>query len=124
MKLIYAIDSDGLHDFANDKMIDDEFEIPEGYTDVQPMLKNSNGTYTGFYKAKWTGSEWAEGATQDYIDSLKVTPQPTDVEILQQQNAQMLLQSAQQAQTISDLQTQNAAIMLQLAQSQPSGGAS
>jgi hypothetical protein len=40
---------------------------------------------------------------------------------LQMQNAQILLNSAQQAQTISDLQTQNAAIMLQLAQM---GGAS
>lgn len=41
--------------------------------------------------------------------------------VLQQQNAQILLQSAQQAQTIGDLQTQNAAIMLQLAQAQTGG---
>lgn len=40
---------------------------------------------------------------------------------LQQQNAQLLFTSAQQAQMFNDLQTQNAAIMLQLAQLQPGG---
>ena len=27
----------------------------------------------GFYKPKWNGIEWVEGATQEYIDSLKNT---------------------------------------------------
>jgi hypothetical protein len=40
---------------------------------------------------------------------------------LQQQNAQLLLTSAQQAQMFNDLQTQNAAIMLQLAQLKQGG---
>lgn len=121
MKCIYAFDSDGLYAHLNDQIIDDEAKIPSGYTDRPPMIENDDGTFIGLYKPKWDGSKWAESATQDYIDSLKPTPRPTDVEILQQQNAQLLLQSAQQAQTIGDLQTQNAAIVLQLAQSQ--GGA-
>lgn len=33
-------------------------------TDVRPQ--------DGLYKAIWNGSEWIEGATQEYIDSLNV----------------------------------------------------
>ena len=29
-----------------------------------------------FYIPKWTGAEWVEGATQEYIDSLKTQAQP------------------------------------------------
>ncbi len=32
----------------------------------------------GFYKPKWNGETWIEGATQEYIDSLKnVVAKPT-----------------------------------------------
>ena len=35
----------------------------------------------GFYISKWNGESWEEGATQEYIDSLKAEPQePTETE--------------------------------------------
>ena len=36
----------------------------------------------GFYIPKWNGEAWEEGATQEYIDTLKLQPQepPTDAE--------------------------------------------
>lgn len=38
----------------------------------------------GFYRPKWNGEAWEEGATQEYIDSLKAQPQdPTEAERLE-----------------------------------------
>jgi hypothetical protein len=38
----------------------------------------------GFYAPKWNGESWEEGATQEYIDSLKPQPQePTESERLE-----------------------------------------
>lgn len=39
----------------------------------------------GFYKPKWTGTEYVEGATQEYIDGLHgTTPQPTTEDKLEE----------------------------------------
>lgn len=89
----------------------------------------SDDIYDQFFESQAEGRQYkiknAVGSTFDDIfeeyTPTPVTPQPSDIEVLQQQNSQLLLSSAQQSQTISDLQTQNAAIMLQLAQSQPGG---
>ncbi|WP_100488544.1 hypothetical protein [Sporolactobacillus pectinivorans] len=128
MKQIYQIDTNEL--FVAPVIFDDSPVVTENEdgttTSTVPQIPNDcveTAPPNGFYKPKWNGAEWLEGATQDYINSLHAAPSPNNVELLQQQNAQLLLQSAQQAQTISDLQNQNAAIMLQLAQIQP-GGAS
>jgi hypothetical protein len=110
MNRYYAYDSNGF--FTGDVFADDQ---SENMTTVQPPQNPS------LFHAKWAESEWIEGATQEYIESMKVPNQPSNIDILQQQNAQLLLQSAQQEQMINDLQTQNAAIMLQMAQM---GGAS
>ena len=32
----------------------------------------------GLYKPKWNGEAWEEGATQEYIDSLKVQAEPQE----------------------------------------------
>jgi hypothetical protein len=32
----------------------------------------------GLYLPKWNGTEWVEGATQEYIDNLKAQAQPTE----------------------------------------------
>lgn len=32
----------------------------------------------GLYKPKWNGIEWVEGATQEYIDSLKAQVEPQE----------------------------------------------
>ena len=39
----------------------------------------------GFYKPKWdfANEVWVEGATQEYIDSLRGNPQPSDQERLE-----------------------------------------
>ena len=60
MKLLRIIDKQtGL-------FIRDDFYFDEGTEiglDVEPAQ--------GFYHPKWNGTEWVEGATQEYIDSLK-----------------------------------------------------
>ena len=32
----------------------------------------------GFYHPKWNGETWVEGATQEYIDNLKVQAEPQE----------------------------------------------
>ena len=52
--------------------IRDDFYFDEGTEiglDVEPAQ--------GFYHPKWNGTEWVEGATQEYIDSLKSQAEPT-----------------------------------------------
>lgn len=58
-------------------------EVTENMT-TEPLL-------VGYVKAKWTGREWIEGATDDKIkeweEQNKPHPQePTEIEILQQEN--------------------------------------
>ena len=48
----------------DDFTIDEETEIG---LDVEPSQ--------GLYMPKWNGESWEEGATQEYIDSLKSEPQ-------------------------------------------------
>ena len=35
---------------------------------------------SGYYLPKWNGESWEEGATQEYIDSLKSEPQEPSIE--------------------------------------------
>lgn len=37
----------------------------------------------GLYIPKWNGESWEEGATQEYIDSLKAQTEPTESERLE-----------------------------------------
>lgn len=37
------------------------------------------------YKPKWTGSEWIEGATQEYIDSWNKPEEPTELELVKEE---------------------------------------
>lgn len=65
----YEINDEGF--IINNYLVDGDIEIPDGCIFVQlpqPLL---------FYKPKWTGEEWAEGATQEEIDEItKVEPSP------------------------------------------------
>ena len=67
------IDSNGL-------FLRDDFEANEGEIalDVAPAQ--------GFYQPKWDGTQWVEGATQEYIDNLLASQvtlaKPTTDEVL------------------------------------------
>ncbi|NFI92859.1 hypothetical protein FC961_00270 [Clostridium botulinum] len=59
------------------------------------------------YKAKWNGDNWIEGATQEYIDSIKPkSKEPTETEILQKQllETQNMLLELQYKLTNKDLE--------------------
>ena len=59
--------------------IRDDFEYNE---EIEIALDVIPGQ--GLYKPMWYGKEWVEGATQEYIDSLKPQPQePTESERLE-----------------------------------------
>lgn len=58
-----------------------------------------------FYKSRWDGEQWVEGATQEEIDEL-IKPQPhmpTDTEILGQQMTERELEGILQGQQITDM---------------------
>ena len=60
--------------------------------EVHPVLVDSKGNQQldpqyvgvepsqGLYIPKWNGTSWEEGATQEYIDSLKPEPQEPSIE--------------------------------------------
>lgn len=64
-KVIYQIDKNGFIVWENLKAIDENEEVPEGYIDT-PLPNNPS-----FYKPRWDGEKWVEGATQEEIDELR-----------------------------------------------------
>ncbi|MCO7127828.1 hypothetical protein NIE88_18945 [Sporolactobacillus shoreicorticis] len=114
-----SVNQDGSFGFKDDAIndiLDSDIVISDEIYN-QFFAEQSQGKQ---FKVKNSSGATFEEIFEEYMPD-PIEREPSDVEILQQQNAQLLLQSAQQAQMINDLQTQNAAIMLQMAQM---GGAS
>ncbi|WP_338527368.1 hypothetical protein V6Z54_12075 [Bacillus sp. MAG717A] len=85
--------------------IEEDADIPKGYTNVRPQ----DGLYKGKYNE--TKKAWYESATQEYIDSLQPkTLPPTEIDLLKHQNVDLLQQLTEsekrveeQSKTISEL---------------------
>lgn len=45
---------------------------------------------SGFYKPKWNGTAWIEGATQAEIDAMQTVPEPTQQERIEALESAML----------------------------------
>ena len=80
----YKIDSDGY--IVDNYVVGSDVLVPDGYITVQlpqPLP---------FYRSKWNGVKWVEGATQEEIDEItKVEPTPPNeteqtIELLKKQN--------------------------------------
>ncbi|MEC1001618.1 hypothetical protein ACQKKC_12065 [Bacillus altitudinis] len=107
MKVNWIYKYDGKYNYlpGEEIEIEEEADIPKGYTDVRPQ----DGLYNGKYNEKKRA--WYESATQEYIDSLQPkTLPPSEIELLKQQNADLLQQLAEsekgveeQSKTISEL---------------------
>lgn len=53
----------------------------DGYSDLPKGLIKKQLPQPNFYRPKWTGGNWVEGATQEEIDKMtKAEPQPPTVE--------------------------------------------
>lgn len=81
------------------------FFVKDVFADVQPAdtLTVQPPQNPSLLKAKWNGTQWVEGATADEIAAINAPMVPTPT-IEQQQIAQLLLITAQQAQQIAALQ--------------------
>ena len=66
-RIVYKIDEEGFILWDTGIVIDEDEEIPEGYY-LQPIY---NEGQPAFYKPKWNGETWVEGATQDEIEELR-----------------------------------------------------
>ncbi|MED0863791.1 hypothetical protein [Bacillus safensis] len=105
MKWIYKYDGKFNYLPEAEIEIEEEADIPKGYTDVRPQ----DGLYNGKYNV--SKRAWYESATQEYIDSLQPKPlPPSEIDLLKQQNADLLQQLAEsekrveeQSKTISEL---------------------
>ncbi|MED0726657.1 hypothetical protein P4S92_00105 [Bacillus safensis] len=105
MKWIYKYDEKFNYLPGEEIEIEEDADIPKGYTDVIPQ--------DGLYKGKYNVAKraWYESATQEYIDSLQPKPlPPSEIDLLKQQNADLLQQLAEsekrveeQSKTISEL---------------------
>lgn len=83
----YKVDNDG---FVIDVVtVVESLNHPDDVIITQPK--------TSFWKQKWTGSEWIEGATQEEIDEItKVEPQPpTQEELMERRLADLELMLAE-----------------------------
>ncbi|MBC9701405.1 MAG: hypothetical protein H9W83_02345 [Leuconostoc sp.] len=89
MKHFLKIDESGFLLFGEDLLIPvtkDESEneeyipAPEGFIET-PLPTNEKGEQIGFYRPKWNGTEWIEGATEEEIaDHTKEEPLPLSQE--------------------------------------------
>ena len=72
MKLFRKIDTT-TGNFLEDVLFESEPPSSDGSYISTPVPQ-------GFYWPKWNGESWEEGATQEYIDSLKPEPQELPLE--------------------------------------------
>lgn len=106
----YVIDADGFWFDTVAVDLEDGGVIPEGVILEQP-------TVGPFYKMKWSGVSWVEGATQEEIDEL-TKPQsyvPSDTEILGQQMTEREIESMAQGQQITDIELRMIMIEMEVA---------
>lgn len=68
---VYRIDDNGM--FLEDVILHEGVEVPPDCIEIAPLQ--------GLFKPKWTGEEWVEGATAEYITELtSYVPEPSEVE--------------------------------------------
>lgn len=80
---IFQYDENFIYVIGGDLKITEDGEIPSGYTDVPPQ--------EGLYKAKYDPKKktWSESASKEYIESLQPKPQPSEMEIMQKEIAEL-----------------------------------
>ena len=67
--LAHKIDLNGYMVFEELKVLSEGAEVPEGYI-TEPLPTDEQGYQLPFFKAKWTGDKWIEGASQEEINEL------------------------------------------------------
>lgn len=101
-RIAYIVDDEGF--VIETKVVFSEEEFFEGNLIAVSLPPN-----VSFYKRKWNGSEWIEGATQDEIDEItKVEPSPpTDteqtIELLKKQNQALSKMNTELSNTNAEL---------------------
>lgn len=79
MKQVYRYDAEGF--FVGVELINSE--IPSNCTEIKPI--------DGLFKAKFVNGNWIESMTQNVIDEALNKPnQPTEIELLREQNTELL----------------------------------
>lgn len=100
---VWCVDENGF--FTESILVE---EIKENMTEIPIII--------GFYKAKWDGSKWIEGATnqeiQEWKDKNIVIVEPSEQEIL---NAQLLKENADMKAQLAEQQELTANLLLQVA---------
>ncbi len=82
---VYKIDENCYLQEILVKDFDEEGNCPEELAEDIIAVDPPNGLYS----ARWTGTEWIEGLTQEEIDEINNVPQePTEVEMLRLEQAQ------------------------------------
>ncbi|MCY7439454.1 hypothetical protein [Bacillus altitudinis] len=86
MRWAYKYDESFVYQAGKDILVDveNDEEIPEGYTLVKPQ----DGLFIATFDSE--KEEWYEGASQEYIDSLFPVTAPTEIEVLRQQHAELV----------------------------------
>lgn len=75
MQKIYKIDAEGFLIFGADAFIKENDDVPEGY--VSTYYDTSE---RGYFKPRWNGTEWIEGATQEEINEITNVPREPTLE--------------------------------------------
>ncbi|QGX64967.1 hypothetical protein GPA07_05675 [Bacillus sp. ms-22] len=97
MKWIYRYDEKFNYIPGGEIEIEEDADIPEGYTDVRPR--------DGLYKGKYNEEKraWYESATEEYIDHFQAKPlPPSDIDLLKKQNADLLQQLAESEKRVKE----------------------
>lgn len=89
MMWLYKYDENYVYIPGAEIELDEEADIPKGFTNIRPQ----DGLYKGKYDSK--NKVWHESATQDYIDSLQSEIVPDAVGSLKQQNSMLTKQIVQ-----------------------------
>lgn len=88
----------------------------DGFCVTTPIL-------VGFYKAKWTGTEWVEGATQQEIEEWQEQnkPNPPQPSVQDTLNAQLLKSNAETKIELNKQKQLNSQLLLEIAKLKQGG---
>ncbi|WP_439444124.1 hypothetical protein ACSMFR_05670 [Listeria aquatica] len=101
---VYKFDENGVFERDDLIFIEEEQELPEGYTTIEPPVPSINPVFNQ------ETQEWSEGDDPSTL----TPPEPSEIEQLKQENADALLNTAELEANVESMQQDQADLLMTL----------
>lgn len=101
---VYKYDKSGVFERDDLLLLDEEQELPDGYTTIEPPIPSINPVFNQ------ETQEWSDGDDPNTL----TPPEPSEIEQLKQENADLLLQIAEVESNAESTQQDQADMLMTL----------